>query len=115
GGGVGNFRDLDQVAILHVAPSGPELEAAPSGGVDLPGGRFVKQQLAPGGEVRPRQGLQNVVVRIFHQGNGGVADLFQVERTDVACHAHGDALVGRHQHVGEGGGQQSRLFGGGVV
>ena len=114
-GGIGNFRDFDQVPFLDIAPLGPEAEAAPAGGIDLPGGRLVKQQLAAGGEIRPRQSLQNVMIRIFHQGDGGIADLFQIEGANVAGHAHGDALIGRHQHIGEGGGKQAGLLHGGIV
>ena len=55
------------------------------------------------------------MVRIFQQGHGGVAHLPQVEAADLGRHAHGDALVGGHQHVGEGGGQQRRLLHGVVV
>ena len=115
GGGVGNFRDFNEVTVLDVAPFCPEPEASTACGIDFPGGGFVKQQLAAGGKIRAGQGLQNVVVGIFHQGNGGVAHLPQVKRADVGRHAHGDALVGRNQHVGECGGQQRRLLHGGVV
>ena len=55
------------------------------------------------------------MVGIFQQGDGGVAHLRQIEAADLGGHAHGDALIGRHQHVGIGGGQQGRLLGGVVV
>ena len=52
---------------------------------------------------------------ILHEGDGGVAQLRQIEGTDVAGHADGDAqrIVG--QNGGEGHGQQGRLGGGAVV
>ena len=115
GGGVGNFRNFNEIAVLDVAPFCPEPEASTACGIDFPCGGFVKQQLPAGGKIRAGQGLQNVVVGIFHQGNGGVAHFPQVKRADVGRHAHGDALVGRNQHVGECGGQQRRLLHGGVV
>ncbi len=46
------------------------------------------------------------MLRILQESNGGVAHLPQVEAAQVAGHAHGDALVGGYQHVGEGGGQK---------
>ena len=52
---------------------------------------------------------------VFEIGDGGVAHLPQVKAADLGGHAHGDTLIGAHQHVGEGGGQQGRLGGGGVV
>ena len=48
-------------------------------------------------------------------GDGRLADLLEVEAADIAGHAHGDAGVVAHQHVGEGGGQERRLLAGGVV
>ena len=115
GGGVGDFKDLDDILGFEVAPSGPELEAAPACGIDLPGGGLVIEQLAAGGEIGAGHGGKQVVVGIFHQGDGGFADLGEVEGADIAGHAHGDALIGSHQHIGEGGGQEGRLLHGGVV
>ena len=92
-GAVGNLRDLNEAALLHIAPLGAQTEAAPAGGINFPGGGLIVQQLCAGGEIRPRQGLQNVVVRILHQRDGGIADLFQVKGADIAGHANGNALV----------------------
>ena len=50
------------------------------------------------------------MVRVFQKGDGGVAHLAQVEAAQIAGHAHRDALVGAHQHVGKGGGQQGGLL-----
>ena len=52
---------------------------------------------------------------VFQIGDGGIAHLTQIKAADLAGHAHGDALVGGHQHIGIGGGQQRRLLGGVVV
>ena len=115
GGGVGDFIEFDEVCLLVIPPPGADLHAAPAGAVQLPQLRRVADDLAPGGEIRSQQCGGHVVVRVFQQGDGGVAHLPQVEAADLGRHAHGDALVGGHQHVGEGGGQQGRLLHGVVV
>ena len=102
GGGVGNFRDFNEIAVLDVAPFCPEPEASTACGIDFPCGGLVKQQLRAGGEIRAGQGFQNVMVRIFHQGDGGVADLPEVKGANIAGHTNGNALIGRHQHIGKG-------------
>ena len=115
GGGIGNLGDFDDVLLFHIVPLGPELEAATAGGIDLPGSCLVKEQLCTGGKIGAGQGFQNVVVGIVNEGDGRFADLPQVERANVAGHAHGNALVGRNQHIGESGRQQHRLQPGGIV
>ena len=77
--------------------------------------RFIVQDLAAAHKVRGGHGSGNVVVGVLHQGHGGGAQLGQVERADVAGHAHGDAqrIVG--QNGGEGHRQQGGLGGGAVV
>ena len=47
--------------------------------------------------------------------HGGFAHFVQVEAADVGSHGNADALVRRHQDVGERGGQQARLLHGAVV
>ena len=47
--------------------------------------------------------------------HGGFAHFVQVEAADVGGHGNADALVRRHQDVGERGGQQARLLHGAVV
>ena len=115
GGGVGDLVDLDEVVRLHIPPLGPDLEGPPAGGIDgrqlLP----VVEQLAPGGEVRGQDGVQQVALRVADAGDGPVTHLPQVEPAEVGGHAHGDAHVGRHQDVGEGGGQEQGLGEGAVV
>ena len=110
GGGVWDFGDFNEVFTLGVVPLGPQLYAAPAGAVNVLQGLLVVEQLAPGGEVRGLQNGQQVRLRVLHPGDGGLAHLPQVEPAQVGGHAHGDALVGRHQHVGEGGGQQGGLL-----
>ena len=68
-----------------------------------------------GGEVGGFQGVQQVGLRVLDPGDGSGADLFQVEAAQVGGHADGDALVGVHQNVGIGGGEQGGLEHGGVV
>ena len=115
GGGVGDLVDLDEILLFDVAVLGPDPDAAPAGLIDLPDGVPVEDQLSAGGEIRRQQGLHQVAVRVLQIGDGGVADLLQIEPTELGGHAHGDAAVGGHQNVGEGGGQQGRLLHGVVV
>ena len=115
GGGVGDLVNLNQVFRFHIAVLGPHTDAAPAGVIDLPQGGGVADQLAAGGKIRRQQCLCQVAVRIFQVGDGSVADLFQVKAAELGGHAHGDAAVGGHQDVGEGGGQQGRLLHGVVV
>ena len=115
GGGVGDLVDLDEILLFDVAVLGPDPDAAPAGLIDLPDGVPVEDQLSAGGEIRRQQGLHQVAVRVLQIGDGGVADLLQIEPTELGGHAHGDAAVGGHQNVGEGGGQQGRLRHGVVV
>ena len=77
--------------------------------------RFIVQDLSAAHKVRGRHGSGNVVVRVLHQGHGGGAQLGQVERADVAGHAHGDAQGVVGQNGGEGHRQQGGLGGGAVV
>ena len=115
GGGVGDLVDLDEILLFDVVVLGPDPDAAPAGLIDLPDGVPVEDQLSAGGEIRRQQGLHQVAVRVLQIGDGGVADLLQIEPTELGGHAHGDAAVGGHQNVGEGGGQQGRLLHGVVV
>ena len=52
---------------------------------------------------------------VLHQGDGGVAQLRQIERADVAGHADGDAQCVVGQDGGERDRQKGRLGGGAVV
>ena len=115
GGGIGDLVDLDDIFLLVVPPAGADLQAAPARGIDAPQVVAVADDLAAGGKVRRQQGGGDVVVRVFQAGDGGVAHLAQIEAADLTGHAHGDALIGGHQHVGVGGGQQRRLLHGVVV
>ena len=75
GGGIGDLVDLNEVTFLEITPFCPELKAAAAALVDLPGGGIVKQQFSAGGEIRAGQSRENVMLRIVHQGDGGIADL----------------------------------------
>ena len=109
GGGVRDLVDLNDVFFFQIAPFGPDLERAAAGLVDLRHLQRIVEDLASCGKVRRRQGLQQVAVRVPDPGDGGLAYLPQVEPADVAGHTHGDAGVGRDQHIREGGGQQGGL------
>ena len=71
--------------------------------------------LAAGGEIGYGHVLEQVAAGVLEEVHGGTADLVEVEAADVGGHGHADALVGRHQDVGERGGQQARLLHGAVV
>ena len=115
GGGIRDLVDLDDVLAPVIAPAGADLQAAASRGVDAAQVIAIADDLAAGGKVRRQQRGGDVVVGIFQKGDGGVAHLAQIEAADLAGHAHGDALIGGHQHVGIRGGQQRRFLHGVVV
>ena len=113
--GVGDLVNFQQVLVLHIAVLGPHPDAAPARIVNVPNGICVKDQLAAGGKIRGQQRLRQVAVRVFQIGHRSIADLFQVETTELGGHTHGNAAVGAHQNVGEGGGQQRRFLHGVVI
>jgi len=115
GGGVGDLVHLDDVFLLIVPPSGADLQAAAAGAVNGPQIVAVTDDLAAGGKIRCQQRGGDIVGGVFQIGDGGIAHLTQIKAADLAGHAHGDALVGGHQHIGIGGGQQGGLLGGVVV
>src|SRR5699024_5102989 len=115
GGGVGDLVDLDDVLALHIPVPAPELDGAPAGAVDLLQSAALQHHLSPGGKVRGQEGGADVAVGVLQVGHRGVADLREIEAAQLAGHAHGNALVGGDQDVGEGGGQQGRLLHGVVV
>ena len=115
GGGIGDLENFDNIFALDITVLGPDLHTAPARLINAPQLLRVTENLPAGGKIRGQQGGGNVVVWIFQQLDGGVADLPQVKAADLGRHAHGDALVGRHQHIGIGGGQQGRFLGGVVV
>mgnify|MGYP000665374680 CR=1 FL=1 len=55
------------------------------------------------------------MLRILHQGDGGAAQLCQIEGADVAGHTDGDAQRVVGQNGREGHGQKGRFGGGAVV
>ena len=114
-GGIRNLGNLDEIAFLHIVPLGTEFEAATSGTIDFPELGLIIQQFRTGREIRTWKGFQNIMIRVFHQGDGRITDLLQVEGTDVGCHTNGNALIGGYQHIGECGGQQRRLLHGGII
>ena len=93
----------------------PHLDAAPSCLKDLPHLGRVVQDLAAAHKVGGGHGRADVVLRVFDEGDGGGAQLGQVERADVAGHAHRDAEGVVGQNGREGDGQQGRFGGGAVV
>ncbi len=74
--------------------------------------------LAAGGEVRPRHDLQQALQvggGVVDQGEAGVHDLAQVMRRDVGGHADGDAACAVDQQVGDARGEHDGLVLGAVV
>ena len=104
-GGIGDLIDLDDPLLLDIPPFGPHLEGAPAGAVDLRHLCPVVKKLSPRGEIGSFQDGEQVALRVLHKGDGGFAHLLQIEAAEVGGHAHGNALIGRDQHIGEGGGQ----------
>ena len=114
-GGGRDLGDLDHVFARDRPPPGPHLDAAPAGLEDVPHLGRVVQDLPPAHKVGGGHGGADVVVRVLEQGHGGGAQLGQVERADVAGHAHRDAQRVVGQDGGEGDRQQGGLGGGAVV
>ena len=114
-GGRRDLGDLDHVLAGHHVVPGTDLHAAAAILVNFPHLGFVVQDLAAAHEIRGGHGGGDVVLGILHQGDGGVAQLRQIERADVACHADRNAQRVVGQNGREGDGQQGRLGGGAVV
>ena len=114
-GGVGDLIDLNEVLCLDIAVLGPHPHAAAAGLIDLPQSGRVADQVAAGGKIRRQQRFRQVTAGIFQIGDGGLADLPEIEAAELGGHAHGDAAVGRHQNVGERSGQQGGFLHGIVV
>ena len=114
-GGWRDLGDLDHVFAQHHIVAGAYLHAAAAVLVNFTHLRFIVQNLTAAHEVRGRHGGGDVVVLVLHQGHGGGAQLCQIERADVAGHAHSDAQRVVGQNGGEGDRQQGRLGGGAVV
>ena len=61
------------------------------------------------GLIQPKA-TKNTQGAVSYTHLGGIAHLTEVEGTDIAGHAHGNARVGVYQHRGECGGQQGGFF-----
>ena len=113
-GGGGNMGHVDAVVGFVVAPPGAYPHAAAAVFQHVLHLGCVVQDGAAAYKIGGGQNLFQFGVRVFHQRDGGAAELRQVERTDVGRHAHGDAQRVVGQDRGEGHRQQ-RGFGGGAV
>ena len=107
--------DFNAVFRLVIGIAGTHLDATPAGLVDAAHLLWVVEDKPSPREIRGLQGGGHIVGRIFHQGDGGFADLSQVEGADGAGHAHRDAHIGIGQDGGEGHRQQGGLHHGVVV
>ena len=114
-GGVGNLVHLDDALVGQIAPTRANLEAAGARVVDALHFLAAVDDLAAGGEIGRGHVLEQVAIWIIEEMHGGRAHLVQVETANIRRHGHADALVRRHQNVGERRGKQARLLHGAVV
>ena len=112
GRNLSNFQHI--FAGDHII-AGTHFDAAAAVLVDLPHLGFIVQNLSAAHEIRRGHGGGDVVLRVLHQSNGGVAQLGQIERADVARHADRDAQRIVRQDRGEGHRQKGGFGGGSVV
>ena len=110
GGGVGQLVDLDQIALLHVAPSGADAEGAAPGFIDGVHLGAVIDDLAARREIRGGHGFQQVAARVAEIGDRGLTDLPEIKAADIRGHADGDAVVVGDEDVWEGRWQKGRLL-----
>ena len=78
----GRGRDLghlDHIAVFLVLISGAHAHAAPARIIDPADILLIVQDIAAAHEIRCGQGGADVMIRVFKQGNGGLAQLRQVE------------------------------------
>ena len=115
GGGIGDLIDLDHVPLFDIAPFCPQAERAAARLVDLQHLRRIVEDLAARREIRGRERVEQVHVRVFDERDRRAADLGEVKRADVRRHTDGDAHVGRDEDVREGRRQKDRLLHGAVV
>ncbi len=110
GGGRRYMGDVDAVLLFVVGVYRADSDRAPARAVDLADSLFVIDDLRAAGEIRSRQGGDDIVILVTDQGGGGLAYLAQVEGAYVARHTYGDTGVGVDQHRREGRRQQGRLL-----
>ena len=78
-GRIRDLIDLDHIAFLDVAPSGADAEGTPARVVDLQHLRRVVKYLTAGREIRRRERVQQLRVRILDERRRRIADLAQIE------------------------------------
>ena len=113
--GIGDLIDLDEIALLDIAPAGADTNAAATGAVDLRDLLRCVEDLTARGEVGRGHILHQIAVRVFDPRGSRLADLAEVKRADVTRHADRNAHIRRGENVREGGGQQGRLLHGAVI
>ena len=114
-GGGRDLGNLDHIFAGHCIVAGAHLYAAAAVLVNFTHLRFIIHDLAAAHKVRGGHGGADIMVLVLHQRHGGGAQLCQIERADVAGHAHRDAQCVVGQDGGEGDRQQGGLGGGAVV
>ena len=114
-GRVRNLVHLDDALVGQVAPARANLEAAGARVDDALHLLAAVDDLAAGGEVGRGHVFKQVAVGVAKEVHRCGAHLVQVEPADIGRHRDADALVRRHEDVGERGRQKARLLHSAVV
>ena len=93
-----NFGNFEAVVGFIVMIAAAHPHAAPAGGIDLIQFGFIIQQNAAAGKIGGDEGIGDIVLRVADQRRRRFADLRQIERADIARHAHRNAGIVVHQH-----------------
>ena len=110
GDGIRNLIDFNQIAVLHILPAGADLERATPRLIDGAHLGGIIDDLAPCGEVRRWQSLQQIAAGVADKCLRCLTNLPQIEAADIAGHSGGNSGVAGHQDVGKCGGKQDRLL-----
>ena len=105
-----NLCDIHTVGRGIIGIARAHAEAAAARGIDVLHLLFVVDNPSAAREVGRLERGEHVKLRISDEADRRLADLGEVEGTDGAGHADGNAGVGIHQHGRERGGQQRGLL-----
>ena len=114
-GGRGYLRYLDATRVRVVVVHRADFHRTRTGAIDLVHLGFVVNDVASPGEIRAFKRGKRVVLRVFHQCDGSLAYLAEVERADVACHGNCQTEITVNQHCRVSHREKARLQHGVVV